>query len=230
VGLLVEQSDNDFIKAYMNRVLPGRAVQFGPEWVYGVLAAEAVSYIVDNTCWGAIQSALSQLRRIPICANYELKQFMLSTGVNDMFAWLCALSFLSSSGGNAYAGRVGFNQNGKLNGTTYTLSAGFQTRVNMSAQIECLHYWFERVFEQENPAYTKLIHDIDEFDQRYATELTPVYQGRTDADFRRIVIALASVNSAAPPQGMRNYNIQKTKMDKLRISRKMVKNILVHYE
>jgi hypothetical protein len=230
VGALVDQADQDFLNAYLDRVMPANVVAYGAQWIYGALDFEAVRYVVDNTCWGAIAMALSQLRRIPNCANYELKQLMLSSGVSDQFAFLCAVAFLTGSGGNASMGRVGVNQNGKLNNTTYNLTAGFKTRVNIAAQMECARYWFERVFEEDNPSYTKMLSDLDVYDALHGPVMGVAYLGRTDVDFERMSTALAAAGGMVGRVDFIAHQLRSDKVEKLRISRQMVKRLLVHYE
>lgn len=229
VGALIDQSDQEFVRAYLDSTLPANAVSYGAQWVYGVLDYEAVKSVVDNTCWGAISAALSQVRRIPNCARFELKQLMLSSGVSDQFAFLCASSFMVGSGGNASAGRINVNNNGKVQGTTYNLSAGFQTRTNLSAQIECCHYWFERVFEQVNPALTELQQELDDYDRTHGAALGATYMGRSDADLLRMSAALGAVG-AVGAQDFVAHQLRIVKVEKLRISRQMVQKTLIHYE
>lgn len=230
VGALIDQSDQDFVRAYLDTALPANAIAYGAQWVYGALDFEAVKYVVDNTCWGAINVALSQVRRIPNCARFELKQLMLSGGVSDQFAFLCASSFMVGSGGNASAGRINVNNNGKVQGTTYNLSAGFQTRTNLAAQIECCHYWFERVFEQANPALVELQRDLDDYDRAHGAALGPTYLGRSEADFLRMSAALGAVGGAVGAQQFASHQLRIVKVEKLRIARQMLQKTLIHYE
>lgn len=135
------------------------------DWVFGLLDLSAVAHILSVGTMGAMSLAVGQIRRIPGCAKFTLKQLLMSEGVRDIFAIFVAYQYLMSSGGNAYAGRASSQGNAK--GTTFMLSAGLETRKMLYAQIETAQYWFRDVYETDNPVRKQLeAHKNEMFSKR----------------------------------------------------------------
>lgn len=124
------------------------------DWVFGLLDLSAFAHILSVGTMGAMSLAVGQIRRIPGCAKFTLKQLLMSEGVRDIFAIFVAFQYLMSSGGNAYVGRS--SSQGKANGTTFMISAGLETRKMLYAQVETAQYWFRDVYEVDNPLYKGL--------------------------------------------------------------------------
>lgn len=124
------------------------------DWVFGLLDLSAFAHILSVGTMGAMSLAVGQIRRIPGCAKFTLKQLLMSEGVRDIFAIFVAFQYLMSSGGNAYAGRS--SSQGKANGTTFMISAGLETRKMLYAQVETAQYWFRDVYEVDNSLYKGL--------------------------------------------------------------------------
>lgn len=125
------------------------------DWVFGALDLTAFGHLLEVGTMGAISMALGQIRRIRGCERFTLKQLLMSEGVRDIFAIFVAYQYLLASGGNAYAGRITTDR-GKVEGTTYMLSAGIETRKRMAAEVETAQYWFQDVYESTNPTYKQL--------------------------------------------------------------------------
>lgn len=237
IGVLVRANDQAFVDAYLNRnAVNGRQAEMANGWVFGSLDTAAMGFILHDSCWGAIAMALSEVRRIPNCANYELKSLIMSEGVRDKFALMVAFNYLVGSGGNAVAGRGTMDQFGKLRGTTYNLSAGFQTRANLAAQIECAHYWFERVYAQANPEVEAELAALDRFDAEHRAILVQRYPPNGDNFLGRDLAAIERAFNAIPGGDWlrdpipRELRIREEKLTRLKRARAQVQQILVHYE
>lgn len=237
IGVLVRANDQAFVDAYLNRnAVNGRQAEMANGWVFGSLDTAAMGFILHDSCWGAIAMALSEVRRIPNCANYELKSLIMSEGVRDKFALVVAFNYLAGSGGNAIAGRGTMDQFGKLRGTTYNLSAGFQTRANMAAQMECAHYWFERVFAQPNPEVEAELAALDRFDAEHRAILVTRFPVNGDNFLGRDLAAIERAFNAIPGADWlrdpipRELRIREEKLTRLKRARAQVQQILVHYE
>jgi hypothetical protein len=157
----------------------------------------------------------------------------MSEGVRDKFALVVAYNYLIGSGGNAIVGRGNMNELGKLRGTTYNLSAGFQTRVNMAAQMECAHYWFERVFAQTNPEVEAELAALDRFDAQHHNILVahfPVANGPYNFLGRDLVAIERAFRSMPADVDAEAYRIREEKLTRLKKAMAQVQQILVHYE
>ena len=126
------------------------------EWMYSVLDLSAFQHILSAGSFGAMSLALGQIRRIPGCEKFTMKQLIMSEGVRDIFAIFVAFQYLLSSGGNAYAWRTGSSERGMAKGSPFMVSAGLETRKMLYAQVETAQYWFRDVYEMENPIYANL--------------------------------------------------------------------------
>lgn len=126
------------------------------QWVYSILDLTAFQQILSAGSFGAMSLALGQIRRIPGCEKFTMKQLIMSEGVRDIFAIFVAFQYLLSSGGNAYAWRTGSSERGMAKGSPFMVSAGLETRKMLYAQVETAQYWFRNVYEMENPVYTSL--------------------------------------------------------------------------
>jgi hypothetical protein len=144
------------LRADLERLFPAErnVPRFQRQTVWSLLDETVFAHILNATTLGAMQLATDQIRRIPQCSNFTLKELVFSPGVRDIFAIYCAYQFLSASGGNAYGGRASVR--GKVPGTTYLLSAGMATRTALAAQVETGQFWFASVGRRTNPLLADL--------------------------------------------------------------------------
>lgn len=149
--------DELYIQTLIQQHIPdtGNFPNAQTDWVFSVLDDATFLYLLEATSLGAINMALSQIREIPNCRDFTLRQLMMSDGVRDKFALFVVFHYQLMSGGNAYSGRKNTSR-GRLNGTTYMVSQGFQTRNALYAQVETGKYWFQRVYPQANRRYKEM--------------------------------------------------------------------------
>jgi len=164
------------------------------QWLFSVLDLAAFEFLLGDSSLGAITMALGQVKRIRGCERFELKQLILSEGVRDIFAIFVAFQYLMSSGGNAYAGRS--SQMGNAKGTTFMLSAGLETRKMLYAQIETAQYWFQDVYEVENPLKQELTKHKDKLQKELDSMFVPLIdQGTTNIDWKATILDLKKTST-----------------------------------
>lgn len=153
----VTVDDELYIQSLIQKHIPdtGNFPNAQTDWVFSVLDDATFIYLLEATSLGAMNMALSQIREIPNCRDFTLRQLMMSDGVRDKFALFVVFHYQLMSGGNAYSGRKNTSR-GRLNGTTYMVSQGFQTRNALYAQVETGKYWFQRVYPQANRRYKEM--------------------------------------------------------------------------
>ena len=153
----VSVEDEAYITSIIQRHVPDTGNFPNPQtdWVFGALDDATFLYLMEATSLGAMNMALSQIREIPNCRDFTLRQLMMSDGVRDKFAIFVVFHYQLMSGGNAYSGGANSSR-GRLSGTTYMVSQGFQTRNALYAQVETGKYWFQRVYKHNNPRYAEM--------------------------------------------------------------------------
>lgn len=124
------------------------------DYVLEKLDKRTLKYILNSSCQGSIDMALSVVKRIPGCENFTLHQ-LVGENVRDMFALFVAHQFILLHGGNAYAKGVGTSM-GRVNDTNLMFSAGLRTRNQIYQQLECAKFWFQDVYAVENPLKREL--------------------------------------------------------------------------
>lgn len=70
--------------------------RFAPAWAFEVMGSAIFRKVLAGTSLAAFEAACSEVRRIPNCHNFTLKELICSPEVNDKFAYLVASSWLSS--------------------------------------------------------------------------------------------------------------------------------------
>ncbi len=136
------------------------------DWIFGVLQESFFAFLLSMSTLGSMQLALDQVRSIPNCKQFTLKQLISSEGVRENFSFLCAYQMLLASGGSAYAGRTSA---GKVPGTTFMISAGLETRNRLEAKMVCAKMWFgSKVYASRNPLHAQLIQFIAEAESENA--------------------------------------------------------------
>ncbi len=126
------------------------------QWVFGALDDQVLSYLLADTTIGAMHLGMSRLNRIPGCEDFTLRQILLSPGVRDNFAILCALQYVLGAGGNAYVKGISSGGGGRVRGTSFMVSAGMETRRTLLHKLDVLQFWFRDAYKTMNAAYTAL--------------------------------------------------------------------------
>lgn len=110
-------------------------VDFSPAWCWELLSVTIFQKLLSMSSLAAIEAAHSVVQRIPGCDSFGIKELILSTDVNDQFAFLVASHFLTSSEGVATTrGRV------KKNGVYMNI---MHMRSALASQIHACQVWFE---------------------------------------------------------------------------------------
>lgn len=132
------------------------------DYVWEKLDKRTLKYILNSSCQGSIDMALSVVKRIPGCENFTLHQ-LVGENVRDMFALFVAHQFILLHGGNAYAKGVSTSM-GRVNDTNLMFSAGLRTRNQIYQQLECAKFWFQDVYAVENPLKRELRAELPKID------------------------------------------------------------------
>lgn len=110
-------------------------VDFSPAWCWELLSVTIFQKLLSMSSMAAIEAAHSVVQRIPGCASFGIKELILSTDVNDQFAFLVASQFLSASEGFATTrGRV------KRNNAYINI---MHMRHALASQVHTCQVWFE---------------------------------------------------------------------------------------
>lgn len=174
IGELISLEDEMFLDQMLNRVMETDEL-IQQDWIFGILDEAVFKFILDATSLGALAMALSKIRRIPNCSGFTLRQLIMSESVRDMFGLFVAYQYLLSSGGNAYASRkTNAVSKGKVDGTTFMLSAGFQTRTALARQIETAEYWFQEVGAMANPNLKAVQDEVERLEREYFVKAPPI--------------------------------------------------------
>jgi hypothetical protein len=70
--------------------------RFAPAWAFEVMGSAVFRKVLAGTTLGAFETAYAEVRRIPNCRNFTMKELICSPEVYDKFAYLVAFSWLSS--------------------------------------------------------------------------------------------------------------------------------------
>ncbi len=160
------------------------------DWVFGAVEDQIFTFILNNTCWGAMQLGLDMVKRNPNCRNATVKQAICSEGVRGQYALLCAYQFLLASGGSAYAGGANV-AGGTIKGANFMLSAGIETRNRLETAIHGALIWFSFVYPATNPAYQKL----EDYIQQTEAENRALLDTNRDEQVRRYFRDIVGVHS-----------------------------------
>ena len=144
--------DQIFLDSMLKRAAPSQHAS--SDWAFTLMDDTVFHYILNATTLGAMLLSVSYIRRVEGCSTFTLKELVMSEGVRDIFAQVCAYHFLIASGGSAYAGRAQVTDRGKVAGTNLMVSAGLKTRQLMYIQMEGAKIWFENVYRSGK----KLVH------------------------------------------------------------------------
>jgi hypothetical protein len=115
--------------------------QFAPAWALQVMGDGIFRSVLSVTCLGAFEAALAQVRRVPGCSTFTLKELICSPQVSDQFAFLVSSTFLASGDDNM--GQRGNSKAVYLN--------VMRMRRLLGDQIYTCKIWFESVYAAPNP-------------------------------------------------------------------------------
>ncbi len=156
---LLELVNNNFVRG-------GSTTQgVDHDYVYGVLDEATFWGIGEPAVMGAIKDARDEINALPGCESFTLKELMMSPVVATKFQLYVSYLMQRGSGGYAYAGRAYVSKFGKVNGTTFNVSAGTKQRNLLALNMEGCQYWFQDVKKIKNPRIEELENFIQAVNQ-----------------------------------------------------------------
>jgi hypothetical protein len=165
---LLELVNNNFVRA-------GSTTQgVDHDYVYGVLDEATFWGIGEPAVMGAIKDARDEINALPGCESFTLKELMMSPVVATKFQLYVSYLMQRGSGGYAYAGRAYTSKLGKVNGTTFNVSAGTKQRNLLALNMEGCQYWFQDVKKIQNPRIQELETFIREATQERKSPLSVI--------------------------------------------------------
>jgi hypothetical protein len=202
------------------------------KWIFGAIDEAVFAAILNDTTVGALRLAHSKLKRIPNCRDFTLKELIFSDGVNDIFAKFVGWEFLQASGGNAYS--KGITSRGMVKGSTFMLSAGFDTRRALFAQVETAQIWFQDVRRVMNPEYAEIaafaLAQKDEIDEM---EASPLYSANKSTNNVAALYKLRKTFEKKSRQNQAMIDYVNKKLDLVVAQQKLLhmpKTMLRHFE
>ena len=128
-------------RMYMERQEMERA--FAPAWAFEVMNDAIFRAVLSVTSYGAFEAALAQVRRVPGCASFTLKELVCSPSVSDQFGFLVASTYLAS--GDDVSGST--RSRGSRHATYMNIMV---MRQQLSDSIYTCKIWFESVYATSN--------------------------------------------------------------------------------
>ncbi len=146
---------NTFADTALSQLLRTDAERkFAPAWAFEVMGSGVFRYFLSTTSIAAFEMAHAEVKRIPGCSSFTLKELICSPGVMDKFAFLVASTHLSSGDNIPQSNSVNRGRN-----ATY-INVMSMRRLLADSMYTC-KIWFESVRARRNPIVTEFQKKID---------------------------------------------------------------------
>lgn len=116
--------------------------RFAPAWAFEVMGSAVFRKVLAGTTLGAFETAFAEVRRIPNCRNFTMKELICSPDVHDKFAYLVAFSWLSSGDDTSQQVGGGGGQTSKSQHNHHYLNI-VKMRKEMQNEIDMCKIFFE---------------------------------------------------------------------------------------